>query len=387
MLTELVGLMAYAVFKDNNNEWTNSQMKKLFVALTLLLLGAVVYLLAWPVAVEPQAWSPAENPGYAGPFAANSDLAGLEFIDLPAGEYGPEDIAVGADGQLYTATHSGKILRIDPLSGRSSVLADTGGRPLGIEFDGAGTLWIADAYRGLMALTASGEMQLLASETSDGSPILYADDLDIAPDGRVYFSDASMRFGAEDNGGTLAASLLDLMEHSTSGRVLVYDPQTRRTDVFADGLSFANGVAVSANGAYLFVNETGTYQVHRYSLAPASYGTRETVISSLPGFPDNINRMPDGSLWLGIVSPRAPALDTLAQKPFLRKLVARLPASMGPAPQRYGFVIRMDESGKVVRTLQDPGGAYASTTGAIRLPDGRLAITSLTEPRIGIYSP
>lgn len=353
-------------------------------ALAVLIMLAAAYLLFWPVAVEPQAWTATKDPGYTGQYEANSALSEMSFIELPAGEYGPEDIAVGPDGRLYTAVHSGKILSIDPNTGDAAVAADTGGRPLGIEFDDAGTLWVADAYLGLMTVSAGGEVSLIASETSEGSPIRYADDVDIAPDGRVYFSDASTRFGARDNGGTLAASLLDLMEHSANGRVLVYNPETRRTDVFADGLTFANGVAISADGAYLLVNETGTYEVHRYSLLEESYGDKETILTALPGFPDNINRMNDGTFWVGIVSPRSKAMDSLADSPFLRKVVSRLPEALRPGPQLYAFVVQINERGTVLANLQDPSGAYATTTGATELPDGRLVISSLTEPRIGL---
>lgn len=359
-------------------------MKTFIFAVLSVLAIAAAYLLLWPVPVEPQAWSAAVNPGYTGRFAANNDMADLDYINLPDGEFGPEDIAVGPDGRLYTAVHSGKILAIDADSGESTVVAETGGRPLGIEFDSAGTLWVADAFLGLMTVSPAGELTLVASETSSGSPILYADDVDIAPDGRVYFSDASTRFGAREIGDTLAASLLDITEHSANGRVLVYDSQSGRTEVFADGLSFANGVAVSADGDSLLVNETGTYQVHRYSLAAENYGKRETLIDSLPGFPDNINRMPDGNYWLGLVSPRADILDSLAGKPWLRKVISRLPESMRPAPTRYGFVLSIDGEGKVLANLQDPSGVYANNTGATELPDGRLVVSSLTEPRIGL---
>lgn len=41
----------------------------------------------------------------------------------------------------------------------------------------------------------------------------FADDVDVAADGKIYFSDASTKFGAKDSGGNYEASLLDLMEH------------------------------------------------------------------------------------------------------------------------------------------------------------------------------
>ncbi|GAB5415191.1 MAG: SMP-30/gluconolactonase/LRE family protein [Congregibacter sp.] len=362
-------------------------MKKFLVSLVVLLCVGLAYLVAWPVPIEPAVWSPSVDPGYTGDFAQNERLSSATYLDLPDGEYGPEDIALGPDGRLYTAVHSGKILRFDLDTGEFDTFASTGGRPLGIEFANDGTLWVADAYIGLLSIDRDGVISERATATTSGSPILYADDVDIAADGRVYFSDASTRFGAKAIGGTLAASLVDLMEHSSNGRVLVYDPATDETDVFAEDLTFANGVAVSADSRSLFVNETGTYAVHRYSLAGDSYGRKTTVLSGLPGFPDNINRMPDGSLWLGIVSPRSPAMDSLAGSPFLRKLVMRLPASARPGPQAYGFVLKIDDDGSVLDNLQDPSGNYSSTTGAIQLDDGRLVVSSLTEPRIAIISP
>ena len=273
-------------------------------------------------------------------------------------------------------------LRIDA-GGEAAPFAQTQGRPLGIEFGPGGLLYVADAYRGLLSVDPAGRVTLLADRAEDGSPILYADDVDIGPDGAVYFSDASTRFGAEENGGTLSASVLDLVEHSQNGRVLKFDPATGKTTVFADGLTFANGVAVDAAGEALFVVETGAYRVWRF---PLGGGAGQVVLDNLPGFPDNINPAPQGSFWIGLVSPRNAIMDALSGRPFWRRVVMRLPEAMKPAPQRYGFILRIDESGAVLETLQDPSGAYALTTGAVTLPDGRVAVTSLTEPRLGVLS-
>lgn len=346
------------------------------LAAGLLLLG--LYLAFWPVSVRPVAWVAPEDPGYTGPYAPNDRLAGLTLLDI-AGRTGPEDAALGPDGLIYIATHDGEILRLSP-DGRAEVFAVTGGRPLGVEFAPDGTLWVADAYRGLMAVDTLGNARVVTDRTSDGSPILYADDVDIGPDGAIYFSDASTRFGAQANGGTLAASILDLVEHSATGRVLRHDPGTGQTTVFADGLTFANGVAVSADGQSLFVVETGAYRIWRYPLAG---GPGQVVLGNLPGFPDNINPAPDGTFWVGLVSPRNPVMDALSGWPALRRVIMRLPEAMKPAPTRHGFLLRMDAAGQVLETLQDPAGDYALTTGAITLPDGGIVVTSLSEPRLG----
>lgn len=351
----------------------------LFRILGITLLGLLAYLAFWPVAVDPQAWEAPLDRGYSGDFAGNQRLAALEFLDL-AGHSGPEDADIGPDGLIYVASHDGAILRLDG-QGAVEVFTRTGGRPLGIEFAGDGTLYIADAYRGLLAVDPDGKVQLVADHTSDGSPILYADDVDIAEDGVVYFSDASTRFGAQASGGTLEASVLDLIEHSANGRVLQFDPATGVTRVFAEGLTFANGVAVGAAQNGVYVVETGDYRVWRF---PRDGGPGRVVLENLPGFPDNINPAGDGTFWVGLVSPRNAIMDALSDKPFLRRVIMRLPEAMKPAPTRYGFVLRMDGEGRVLETLQDPDGGYALTTGAASLPDGGIVVTSLTEPRLGI---
>lgn len=342
-------------------------------------VAVLIYLVAWPVSVAPVAWSAPDNPGYTGVFEANERLSQLSFVDLD-GRTGPEDAAVGPDGLIYMTSHGGEILRVGA-DGVVEPFARTGGRPLGLQFGADGTLFVADAYLGLLSVDGAGGVTLLADETEDGSPILYANNVDIAPDGAVYFTDASTRFGAKENGGTLAASVLDLVEHSDNGRVLRYDPVSAKVSVFASGLTFPNGVAVDAPGAAVFVAETGAYRVWRF---PLDGGPGEVVLSELPGFPDNLNAGPGGTFWLGLVSPRNAIMDRLSGVQFLRRVIMRLPEAMKPAPTRYGFILRFDAQGTVVETLQDPNGAFALTTGALTMPDGRIVVMSLTEPRLGV---
>ncbi len=358
-------------------------MRLVLRSIVLLIAAGLLYLLTWPVPISPVAWEAPTDAGYVGVFAPNNGLAGLKRVSL--GEHtGPEDVAVGPDGRAYIPTHDGVILRYDPKTDTVDTFADTKGRPLGVEFGPDGTLYIADAYRGLLAADSKGVLTTLANKTADGQPILYADDLDIAPDGSVYFSDASTKFGAEANGGTLPSSILDLMEHGSHGRVLRFDPATGETTVAFGGLNFANGIAMTADGTHVMVVDTGTYSVKKW---PVAGGPVVSVIENLPGFPDNINRAADGTFWVGLVSPRNALIDGMSDQPFLRKMVQRLPEAARPAPQRYGFVFQMDENGTVLQTLQDPSGGYALTTGLIEAPDGLRYVSSLTEPDLGVLEP
>ena len=159
---------------------------------------------------------------------------------------------------------------------------------------------------------------------------------------------------------------------------LQWDPETGiATERLAD-ISFANGLAMGPDGAWLLYIETGKYALHRLWIAGPDAGETEVVLANLPGFPDNINRDPDGGFLMGLVSKRAAAVDALAGYPFLRKVVQRLPATIRPKAVSHGFVISLDETGDVRKTWQDPSGSYPLTTGAVRDVDGALWITSLS---------
>ncbi len=355
-------------------------MRRIAMGAALLVGLLLVYLALWPVPIEPSAWVAPPNPGYTGPFASNERLSGLEILRI--GDHrGPEDIAIDASGFIYASTHRGHIVRLNPDGMHPTVFANSGGRPLGIDFDASGNLIVADGYRGLLSVSPDGTVTVLTNEVN-GTPILYADDVDVAANGIIYFSDATTRFGAKAWGGTFEASLLDIMEHSKTGRLLAFDPGTRRTSVVARGFAFANGVAVSPDQQFVVVNETEEYRAWRVWIAGPRAGQKDVLVESLPGFPDNVTVGLGGRFWISLVSPRSPELDRLSDRPWLRKVVQRLPAFMRPREQRYGHVIAVDTDGRVVADLQDPGAAYPINTTAVEDHE-YLYIGSLVNPGIG----
>lgn len=336
-----------------------------------LLLAAVVpglaYLLFWPVPVTPVAWDAPESAGFTGAFARNERLQRLEQLPIGA-NHGPETIAVDAGGRLYTATGEGNIVRLRPDGSSPEHWASTGGRPLGLSFDAGGTLFVADAFRGLLAISPGGAVRVVATE-ADGVPIRYANSVDVGSDGKVYFSDASTKFGAREWAGTYSASLLDILEHGGHGRLLVYDPASRRATTLIRGLNFANGVALAHDESFVLVAETGSYRVLRHWLAGPSRGRTEPLLQNLPGFPDNLSTGRDGRFWVALISPRNDLLDSLSGAPFARKVIQRLPAFIRPDAVAYGHLVAFDAAGNVLASLQDPAGTYRLTTGATDTDD------------------
>ena len=361
-------------------------MKKVALGLGVLLLALVAYLAFWPVPIDPVSWKAPAAPGYVGPHAVNQKLAGLKMIDL-GGEEGPEHIVLARDGKLYTTVLSGNILRMNPDGSGREVFANTGGRVLGFDFDAAGNLIAADAVKGLLSISPDRKITVL-TDAVGSDPIRYADAVVVARNGKIYLSDASTRFAPTRWGGTFEASVLDIIEQSSTGRILEYDPATRSTRVVAKGLSFANGVALSADEKDLFVNETGQYRVWKIATDARDLDVAKgdpqarVLLDNLPGYPDNLMRGLDGKIWLGFAKPRNPTIDNMAEKPFLRAMTLRLPRALWPVPKAYGHVIAFTEDGKIVADLQDPSGAYPETTAITETPD-RLYVQSLHAKGLG----
>lgn len=364
-------------------------MKRIALTLALVLLALTAYLSLWPVPIDPVSWNAPAAPGYTGVHEVNDKLAGLKVVSLGT-ESGPEYIVLSKDGKLYAAVTRGNILRMNPDGTAQEVFVNTGGRVLGFDFDATGNLIAADAHQGLLSISPDRRVTVLANNVG-GDPIRFADAVVVAGNGKIYFSDASTRFAATRGAigsDTEDPSLLDILEQSATGRIVEYDPAAKSTRIVARGLSFANGVALSRDEKTLFVAETGRYRVWKIDVTAADLDIAQgspqatVLLGNLPGFPDNLTRGLDGKIWLGFPGQRSADLDGMADKPFLRKLILRLPSAMLPPPPRYGHAIAFTEDGKVVADLQDPTGAFPKVTGITETAD-RLYVQNLNSEGLG----
>lgn len=342
-------------------------IKRIFLAGFLLL---VAYLLLWPVGISPYAWHPQQSPELADEFAENTYLQAATHQASVLGT-GPEDIAIDSNGILYGGLSNGIVFKYSLDNKEPQVFVNTGGRPLGLHFDSAYQLIVADTYKGLLSISPDGEITTL-STSCEGVPFKFTDDLDIATDGMIYFTDASHKFDQH-------RYREDIIEHGPNGRLLKYNPQTKETTLLMDSLRFANGVAVSKDQSFLLVNETGRYRIHRYWLQGPKKGTSDIFADNLPGIPDGVSTGEDGIFWVALFTLRNPALDKLLPYPFLRKIVIRLPLFLQPQPAPYGFILGLDEEGAIVHNLQDPLGGFAPIT-SVQEKNGVLYLGSLSHP-------
>lgn len=348
-------------------------MKKLLGLVVLLVAALAVYLAITPSPIDPLAWTPPKAPAMTGVMEPNDTLMKAEL--LAQGQIvGPEDTAVDGQGQVFAGLDDGRIVRIGA-DGKAETFVETGGRPLGLAFDKAGRLIVADAWKGLLEIDPQGKIRVL-TDSADGIPFAFTDDLDIASDGRIYFSDASSRFHQPDY-------ILDLLEARPHGRLLRYDPATGKTETLLKDLYFANGVALSQHEDFVLVNETYRYRITRYWLKGEKAGQHDVFIDNLPGLPDNLASDRSGTFWVALPSPRKTDADVIQQMPWLKRQLTKLPRAVLPKPVPYGLVIQVNENGEIVRSLHDTSGQHLRMVTSAKPVNGVLYLGSLENDRIG----
>lgn len=325
--------------------------------------------------IDPVVWRPPPRSERSRKQHSHGQFPSVRLVPLD-GASAPEDVVVGEDGAVYTGVHGGRILRIVPEADAVEIVGNTGGRPLGLELLADGRLLVCDSHRGLLRLDPkSGEIDVLV-EAVGGRRLRFCSNAAAAGDGSIYFSESSSRFGFEHYRA-------DLLEARGSGRLFRLEPDGGVT-VLLEGLRFANGVALSADGSAVIVAETGAYRLRRLWLSGPAAGRDEIFAAGLPGFPDNISRSPGGHLWVAIASARDPRLDLLHRTPpWLRRTLWALPERLQPTVRRTAWAIALDEDGEIVRDLQSSDVPYGFVTGVAE-HRGRLHLASVEEAAIAI---
>ena len=333
--------------------------------------------------INPVPWRPAPAPSRARRRRSDVPLPPLDVVDV--GGRGPEDVVVAGDGSVYTGTEDGLVRRIRLLRdapAKVDVVADTGGRPLGVEWLPDGRLLVCDAYRGLLAVdvvagvTAGGDPAALKAavavltDTAGGVPLKLCNNAAVGRDGTIWFTDSSARFD-------LANYRADLFEHSGTGRLLRRDPDGA-THTLVTGLQFANGVALAPDESGVFFAETGGYRLSRLLLTGERAGEVEVVLDNLPGFPDNLSLGDDGLVWMAMASPRERVVDALAPAPpVVRKVAWAMPEKLQPRPRGGVWVMGVDPvGGGIVYDLEGSHDRFGMTTG-VRQHRGRVWLGSL----------
>ena len=320
-----------------------------------------------------------------GVFAENDRLKDAEAIALNQIE-GPEDVILDREDNLYTVNRNGSIIRfLAPDYAQREEFARIGGRPLGLAFDRDQNLLTCIAGMGVYGVRPDRSVFKVTDRTNrtrtrlkDDSRLYLADDLDVAPDGKIYFSEASTRYELTD-------WALDGFEGRGNGRLICHDPKSGVTKTILKGLTFPNGVCISHDGQSVLWASTWLCQVSRYWIAGPKAGKNELLIDNLPGYCDNINRASDGKYWLAFVGLRSPVYDLAMRNPSFRtRMVKQIPPDEWLCPGiNYGCVVKFDDNGVVTESLWDPLGQAHPTITSVREHKGHLYIGGLENNRIG----
>jgi len=394
----IVGLLIVLLITNGLTTLSSSGGLNRMVLAVILLLAAAVdirwvknrHRIVGSVYVSPDYLALPSPPSCAADagtvWAVNEKLRQVEVIGLGQVE-GPEDVILDRNDNLYCGSRHGDVMRfLAPDYQCAEVFAHIGGQPLGMAFDRHDNLCVCIGGMGLYQVTPDREVRKLTDETNrswhsinDDSRLRLADDLDIADDGRIFFSEATRRY-------EMSEYVVDALESRPAGRIICYDPRDGSTRTVVDHLRFPNGISMVDAQSLLFA-QTSAASVSRYWFAGPKAGRIEPVLSGLPGYPDNINRASDGNYWLAMVGMRGPALDLAMRMPdFRRRMTRRLPIDEWVFPNiNNGCVLKFNLQGDVLETLWDPSGVNHPMITSMREHKGWLYLGGISNNRIGRY--
>lgn len=298
----------------------------------------------------------------------------MKLLRLPG--LNPEDVILDKEGRIYCGLEDGSILRMNADGSDTDIVANTNGRPLGLDWLPDGRLLVCDCLRGLLAVdTSNGSVELLL-DSVHGKKMMICNNPSVAKDGTVYFSDSSTRY-------PLTEIRRDIIEHIATGRLLRRNTDGT-VDVLLDHLQFANGVVLAEDESFVLVAETGANRINRVWLKGSMKGSSEIFADNLPGMPDNMSRGSDGLFWVALPSAVDKRLRLLHRLPtVMRQLIARIPEELQPPDQRSVLFMAFNSAGHCVHFIEGNPLRFHLVTG-VREQNGKLYAGSIAENAVAV---
>jgi sugar lactone lactonase YvrE len=310
--------------------------------------------------IDPIRWQPPPSR----PLPEPDPIAALQVVAVPG--TAPEDVVADADGTIWAGVEDGRIVAISADGSSVRVVADTGGRPLGLAVARDGRLLICDSHRGLLRYDPlTGTIDTLVAEVA-GRKLTFCSNVVESSDGTIFFTESTSRFHYEYYKGSV-------IEGRPSGSLFRLDPDGTLTELAGD-LHFANGVTLTADESALVFAETTACRLSKYWLAGERAGTITPLVTELPGYPDNISTGLDGRIWVALVSDRNPLNEWLGPRaPIIRSVMWRLlPYSWLPNPKSTVWVAGFDpDNGHLLTQLRTQHPDFGLATGVVETT-GRL---------------
>jgi gluconolactonase len=184
-------------------------------------------------------------------------VAGAEVVRLADGFSFTEGPAADSAGHIFFSDVPSQRVYRWSLGGELSVFRSASGGANGLFFDPKGNLIACEMEtRAITETTPSGEVSVLA-DRYEGLPFNATNDVWVAPNGGIYFSDPDYKHGG--NGDT----------PRQDGNHVYYIPQDRSTVVrVIDDLAYPNGLVGTADGRMLYVADRGSAKTLAYEIGP-----------------------------------------------------------------------------------------------------------------------
>ncbi|XP_071706138.1 protein STRICTOSIDINE SYNTHASE-LIKE 3-like [Rutidosis leptorrhynchoides] len=258
------------------------------------------------------------------------------------------------------------------------------GRPLGLRFDKrTGDLYIADAYFGLLKVGPEGGLATPIATEAEGVPLRFTNDLDIDDDGTIYFTDSSTKYQRRN-------FLQLIFFGEDSGRVLKYDPITKKITVLVRNLQFPNGVSLSKDKSFFVYAEGCRGRLIKYWLKGDKAGTTE-VMAILPGFPDNVRTNENGEFWVAIHTRWSMYTYLCNLNIKVRTFLLKLPIPIkyhyliNIGGRLHALIIKYSADGKILKVLEDAQGKVVRAVSEVEEKDGKLWMGSVLMSFIAVY--
>ena len=382
----------------------------------LFITSCEKLLLRLPSHFAPNAWL--RPPPLPKPWVHTNALSSAERLSWNGTALAPECFAEDANGILLSSSAFGAILRApdDPTRPGSPVFftpaavegwqgplehhplyawcqsqaaakntsaEEKCGRPLGIRVKGA-RLYVADAYFGVftVALDGNAKAEWLVRPDNVSPALRFVNDVDVASDGSIYFTDSSFKHSRHEN-------RLLIFDNPPAARLLVLRPAAK-PEVLTGGY-FLNGVQLLPDENAVVVVELGRLRLLqcRLPIPPGATCVPEVFADALPAVPDNVRLSRDGkSLLVGCATPAASPFSLLRflwthqrAARLIGVLLSRMPRDRALAALEArvpvgGLVLRLALDGTPVAALHDPAGRVPLISHAHEAADGSLWLGS-----------